>query len=92
MIYLVDTLFQSLITKIELGFESFWPVSEEESVANLISSYFRWQVHRVPVVANKKIVGHVSQFDVITLMAKNLDHLKGMVLFEMIVDHCHHTD
>lgn len=57
------------------GISQFWPVSEEESIASLISNYFKWRVHQVPVLTHKKITGYVSQFDVASFLANNLNSL-----------------
>jgi predicted transcriptional regulator len=60
---------------LDYGISQFWPVSEEQSIASLISNYFKWRVHQVPVLSNKKISGYVSQFDVAAYLASNLNSL-----------------
>jgi len=63
---------------LEFGIEPFWPVPDSESVSTLISSYFKWRIHRCPVISQKKIVGHVSQSDVVAFLAKNLKQLESL--------------
>jgi predicted transcriptional regulator len=58
---------------LDFGIDPIWPVSEESSLSSLISTCFRWRVHRAPVLSQRKIVGHVSQSDVVNFLA---DHLK----------------
>jgi len=60
---------------LDYGFCQQLPISEETSIANLISSYFKWRVHQIPVSSNKKITGFVSQSDVATYLANNLNEL-----------------
>lgn len=49
----------------------FWPVSEDDNLEGLISAFFRWRIHRVPVTHEGKIVGNVSQMDVIRFVNKH---------------------
>jgi len=60
---------------LNFSINQFWPVSEDLSIASLISNYFKWRVHQVPVLSEKKITGYVTQFDVTAYLANNLNSL-----------------
>jgi len=82
----VDEEFKTPIHKVLNGVDRFWPVADTESVATLINSYFKWRIHRAPVISGHEIVGHVSQSDVVAFLAKNLNHfekLANLTLSEM---------
>jgi len=76
--------FKTPISEIlQCGVEAFWPVNDENTVAFLINSFFKWGVHRAPVSSNNKIIGHVSQSDVIAFLAKNIHSLGPIVKMTM---------
>jgi len=63
----------------QIVMDPYWPVNENETVSTLISSYFKWRIHRAPVTCNKQIVGHVSQSDIVAFLANNLKKVEGIV-------------
>jgi len=76
----VDELFKTPIKEvIPLGIESYWPVHEDDTLANLINNYFKWRIHRAPVIINNKITGYVTQSDVVAFLAQNLESLGPVV-------------
>jgi CBS-domain-containing membrane protein len=59
--------------------DPFWTVDANESVGWLLNNFLKAGIHRVPVVDNGKVVGIVSQSDVVKLLARNMDKLGDMV-------------
>jgi len=75
----LDDSFNTTVRQLtQTGFEPFWPINENESLATLISSYFKWRIHRAPVTADKKIVGHISQSDAVAFLAQNRKYIDSM--------------
>jgi CBS domain-containing protein len=56
---------------LKIGLEPYWPVQENSSLDVLIDNYFKWRMHRAPVLREGKIVGHISQSDVVRFLASN---------------------
>jgi len=82
----VDREFRTPVRDIaEFAVDPFWPVPEELSLKSLVSSYFKWRIHRSPVTAHKKISGHVSQSDVVSFLAGHL-HEMGTIVDKTLVD------
>jgi len=63
----------------EYGLDPFWPVPQDSTLRSLINSYFKWRIHRCPVAEKGKVVGHVSQSDVIRFLANNPKSLEGVL-------------
>jgi len=55
--------------------EAYWPIQDTTSLDVLIDNYFKWRLHRAPILSKGKIIGHVSQSDVIKFLASNQRHL-----------------
>jgi CBS domain-containing protein len=56
---------------LKIGLESYWPIQDTTSLDVLIDNYFKWRMHRAPVLHKGKVIGHVSQSDVIKFLASN---------------------
>jgi CBS-domain-containing membrane protein len=75
----VDREFRSPVRGLlDYGIDPVWPVSEDQSLRSLISSCFKWRLHRAPVTSNRQIVGHVSQSDVIAFLAGHLKEIQPL--------------
>jgi CBS-domain-containing membrane protein len=83
----VDKEFRTPVGEVmDFTIDPIWPISEDLSVSSLVSSCFKWRVHRAPVTRNKQIVGHVSQSDVVAFLAshlKEMEPLASMTLKEL---------
>jgi len=76
----LDQQFKMPISEIlEYGLDPFWPVPQDSTLRSLINSYFKWRIHRCPVAEKGKVVGHVSQSDVIRFLANNPKSLEGVL-------------
>jgi len=64
---------------LQYGVDPFWPVSEDTTLATLINCYFKWRIHRAPVIHGHKFTGHVSQSDVIDFLASHSEALGSIM-------------
>jgi len=62
------------------GLDPFWPVSEPESILNVINNFMKWRIHRTPIVGSGfHITGSLSQSDVVHFLYKNQDKLQSVM-------------
>lgn len=54
--------------------DPFWTVDSNESIGFLINNFLKVGIHRVPVEENGKVVGIVSQSDVVRFLQKHHSH------------------
>jgi CBS domain-containing protein len=56
---------------IPYGTDPCWPVTEETPLDVLVNCYFKWRIHKAPVVNDKHITGYVSQSDVVSFLSQH---------------------
>jgi len=59
--------------------DPFWTVDSNETVSFLINNFLKLGIHRVPVAEDGKIIGIVSQSDVVRFLQKNKEHIGATV-------------
>jgi len=73
----VDSAFLKPIWNLlDTGMEQYWPINQESSLETLINSYFKWRIHRTPVIDQNKIIGHISQSDVTAFLYNNANQFQ----------------
>ena len=69
------------------GRDPYWPVPTGTTLAQAVSTFFRWAIHRLPLVDDaKQLVGTVSQLDVVRCLHRGLaaDHrLRSLTLTDL---------
>jgi len=68
--------------------DPFWTLDGNESVGFLINCFLKDGIHRVPVVDNEKLIGIVTQSDVVSLLARNSQQISiaSKKLYELGLD------
>jgi len=64
--------------------DPFYPVEASQSLSFLIGNFLTHGVHRIPVKENERIIGLVSQSDVIRFLQKNYQQHFPMLMLETV--------